>query len=296
MQRSEVIILIIFWLVSLSPVFLAPIFLILLSIVLTGLVIWKTIAIKKEKRKWKIYLLLSPPIALSIIGFLTGTIGYITGHATFVFNNKHNVIRLDSYQNFDHDYRVYYPDFRGKHYGPISGINLSYMYRGRINDYTIKLLTNAFGYQFGMYQGKIPSPGEMYEAFESDSLYIIKLTDASINHASFTFNDHEYRIRATAKSDEDIESPIMCYPGALTDARIKQKDGTYLIGEKILDERATFVASMKYYPLMIVTESIYVNRDGCTVIQLIDLEREIRFAHYSIKNGKIYPCTFCYCW
>lgn len=296
MKRNEIILLIVFWLVILIPVFLGPFVLIIISVVLTSLTIYKSVVIKKEKRPWKIYLLLSPPVALFIIGFLTGSLGYLTGNATFVFNNKHNMIRLDSYQNFDHDYRVYYPDFRGKHYGPISGINLSYMYRGKINDYTIKLLTNAIGYQFGMYQGKIPSPEEMYEAFESDSLYIIELTDASINHASFQFDNREYKIRATAKSDEDIESPIMCYPGALTDARVKQRNGTYNIGGKVLDKGASFVALLKYYPLMIVTESIHVDRNDCTVIQLIDLEREIRFAHYSIKNGKIYPCTFCYCW
>ena len=232
-----------------------------------------------------------------MIGLMIGLFSYLTGNATFVFNTKHNVIKLDSYQNFDHEYRAYYTDFRGKHYGPMSAINFSYMYRGKINDYTIKLLTNVFGYQPGMYDEHIPTPEEIYKAFETDSLYVIALTDASPEFASFEFKGKKYRITNTSISDEDIESPIKCSYGALTDKRIKQKDGSYLItDEKVMEPGVAFVASMKFYPLMIVTESIYFDKNDCTEIQLIDLEREIRFAHYSIKGPKVYPCTFCYCW
>ena len=128
MSTAQKILLIAFWITVFIPVFFGPIILFSISIVLIGLVIFNTFSLKKKGKKWKLFLLLSPPVSLAIVGFTVGLFGYISGSATFVYNSKSNAIQLDSYQNFDHDYRVYYPDFRGKHYGPISGINLSYMY------------------------------------------------------------------------------------------------------------------------------------------------------------------------
>jgi len=296
MNKAETTLMLIFWIWVLIPIFFFPQLFLIIGVVLTIVWLASVVKSKRSTKKWNLFLLLSPVTVLFFCGFFNGVINYFQGTATFLFHSEKNLIALDSYQDFDHKYRVYYHDFGGKFYGPINGISLARMYAGKVNDILIKTLTNTLGYQNHMYQGEIPSPDKIYNALMTSPLDTIFLKAASPQNAAFNYNGKEYNIKNATRKSRDIDSPILCYNGnCLTDERIPLGDGKSLIGGKILAEGAFFVASNYFHPLLLVVDEANVAYNECIEVWLVDLELEQMFASYSIEGSKRYNCTFCYC-
>ena len=246
----------------------------------------------KHRKHRKLYIFLSPVFVLFMYGVLSGIFGYVTGKATFLYHTQTNQIQLDSSQDFDHEFRVYYHDFRGKHYGPINMITGAKMYYGKINDLTIKALVKLFGYQNNMYEGVIPNPDEIYEAFMNEPIDSIHLISASLEQASFLYRNKQYTIRY-AKNLRSGHAPVDVSPYASIMERVE--DTGVHSGEYMMRPNAAIKVSGTFYPLLIVIDEEKVNKNNCLELLLIDLTHQQRFATYSIKESEQYTCTYCMC-
>jgi hypothetical protein len=266
-NKKTIIILSIFWVFALLPFQLFSTTIIYVFGLLTIIWIYHIFKTIKNKQKWKSLFFLSPIFILFFLGFFSGLYSYINGSGTFLFHNKKSTIVLNSYQDFDSDYRVYYQDFRGKHYGPISFITSAKLFRGKINDLTLKIIINCFGYQFKMYRGKIPTAEEIFEALK-DSKTEVSFTYTNHKNVDLFYKGQKYRIEKSTNMVKKNDKALNC-----------NKGNCYV--------------SDAFYPLLIVADEMPGEYNNCIEIQLIDLENKILFTEYSIKKHKKFDNTFC---
>ena len=144
--------------------FWSNIYTILLPLCTVTLII---LLIFKVKFKWY-QIVLSAWIIVPTFSFLLGTKDYFTGQAAFIYENA-NVDR--EFFNLDKEYRVW-RSMKG-----LGGIPfILYL----PNNWAIKLSTNLFGYQKGVYTGVLyPDRNEAWEMVENginktDELYLSK--------------------------------------------------------------------------------------------------------------------------
>lgn len=201
----------------------------------------------KNKKSWARHLLFSPYVVLFILAFFFAIYDYSTGKAT-LYLDQTNRIDYFNEKDFDFDRRLYYHNYAGEHYGPLSLIGFGRFYMMLVNDFSLKCFVSAFGYQRNIYRGKFPGSNELRNAFRKETLKKIYLDSANIGFVRFKFKNETIILKGNQMYDPPTKT-LDDYNGLedvftttdsvnFTSTGKQMRKGSYLL---ILD---------KYYPLL----------------------------------------------
>jgi energy-coupling factor transporter transmembrane protein EcfT len=269
MKTLSIISLILFYLLSFLPVFGSQN--LLVALIIAG-VFWLAILfllLIKKNKIWKRHLLFSPVIIITAFYFFKSIITYSIGSGTLMLNTKASNINFFSSKDFDYENRLYYHDYKGEHYGPISFLGYGNYYGYLVNDGTLKLLVSAFGYQAKMYKGKFPDKKDLYNAFATEKFEKVLLDEAANGYAKFTYRGNAIKLYKKANNES-------CLKGEggyslLEDVRIPIDSNTFSVNTKAMRKGASINIISKYYPLLY---NVYNFNGEDFEFQIIDAENE----------------------
>ena len=254
--------------------FIAPVtfYVIVIPLLVTGAVLWIIAMIKcirERSKKWLPLLLLNPFVIFSILATLYATITYSIGKAQFFFNQSDGSLHLYSEQHFDFQYRVFYRDFKGEHYGYFNLFSARRYYMGIVEDKVIKTLVNTFGYQHNMYKGYIPGAAETWQAVTTtrpDSVMILE--DPAPDRISFNFRGkhHSFIIE-----DQLSGQSLFMFNNSYSVSDTIYPDDTTVHHDSRPIPKPMLYVSTKYYPLLINILPGTMDDGPCVNMQLLDL-------------------------
>ncbi len=276
MKIASNITLCLFYLFAFLPIFGSKFFDAIILIVGVAWFIILIILLYKKNKIWKRHLLLSPLIVVTLFCFLKSIASFSIGKGTLMLNHKNTNIHFFSNKDFDYTYRLYYHNYDGEHYGSISLLSYGSYYSYLINDYTLKGLVGAFGYQAKMYNGKIPNREELYHSFATEKIEKVFLDEAAIGYAKFTYRGKAIKLY----KHDNFESCLKGEGGygLLDDVRIPIDSNTYSVSTKAMRKGAHIFIMSKYYPLLY---NVYNTNGEDFEFEIIDAENEkILSRHY----------------